>query len=369
MIVSELHADGFRNLKDVNISPCKSINVFTGQNAQGKTNLLEAVWLMSGCKSFRGSKESDFLGFGQQKYSISLAFHDALRSQSVSRSVSEDGHREIKLNGVVQKNCSGLFNAFRCVVFTPDDSALINSSPEIRRNFTDLSHCQLFPNNLHTVRNFQLASLSRNALLKRSASAPEFEVWDWQLANLGARLSLMRYNYVSMLADSAAALYSSISGGNEVLSCSYRSNIYPGDFVFPKEVSKEMIDIYLKKLSLSLHDDMKRGFTSCGCIRDDLILKVNGQSLREFGSQGQKKSAALSLKLAHAAIFGSMSLELPVILLDDVMGELDPLRQKFVFDATKDMQVFISVCNKGFVPDSADCRIFSVSDGRVYCEQ
>lgn len=365
MYISKLCAEGFRNLKDVNVSPCKSINIIAGRNAQGKTNLLEAIWLMSGCRSFRGSKDSEFLCFGQQKYSISVSFCDLRRSQSLSRSFSRDGLKEVRLNGVVQKNYSGLFNAFRCVVFTPDDYALINSSPEVRRSFIDLSHCQISPSNIHTVRNFQLASANRNALLKNSAHLRDIGVWDWQIANLGARLAVMRSNYISKLAKSASALYSSISGSNEVLSCTYRSNVYPADFDYPKEVSREMIDIYLQKLSDSLSDDIRRGFTLCGCLRDDLTLKLNGRNLRDFGSQGQKKSAALSLKLAQADILSSSSLDSPIVLLDDVMGELDTHRQKLVLETTGNMQVFLSVCNLNVLPEISDCRIFSVKDGRV----
>ena len=332
MFVTELKADGYKNLNGVLIKPHPEYNLITGMNAQGKTNLIEAIWLMTGCRSFRGSRERDYIGLDRKLMEISLNFDDGRRNQNIDYRMSRESlkDRKISVNGVPVKGTGSLFDSFKCVVFTPDDTEIIKGSPEKRRTFTDLCVCQLHPGCLDPVRRYELILEHRNALLKSAsagkASKDMIYVWDRQSAAIGTIVSQKRSAYVKMLGEVCARLYEKIS---------------------------------------SIDDDIRLGYTTCGAHRDDLSVRINGLNIRDFGSQGQKKTAALVMKLGQAEIYYRNRDEAPVILLDDVMGELDGERQKMVFDTVRNMQVFITACNENSVKGLSGGAVFQVEKGIV----
>ena len=370
MYVTDIAVNGFKNLENVSIKPHSEYNLITGKNAQGKTNLLEAVWLMTGCRSFRGSKDKDYIGLDKKLMSISIAFDDSRRRQIINYGMSRENlkDKKIKLNGVPMKGTNGLFDAFKAVVFTPDDTELIKGSPEKRRNFTDLCCCQLNGRCMDSVRRYDLLLSHRNILLKAisagKATKDDVFVWDQQLAAIGTFVSHRRQEYVRKLNKSCKELYSRITGGKEELSVSYNSNIY-GYEVPETNDGNNAVAKYYTRLSDSIDDDIRLGYTLCGAHRDDLVIKINGLNIREYGSQGQKKTAALVMKLAQAEIYSMNSSETPVILLDDVMGELDESRQALVFDIVKNMQVFITACNENAVRGLSNGAVFRVENGNV----
>lgn len=370
MIVTSVAADGFKNLENVLIKPHPEYNLITGMNAQGKTNLIETIWLMTGCRSFRGSKDREYIGVEKKAMRIGVSFDDGRREQIISYVMGRENIKEkkINLNGVEIKGTGMLFEKFKCVVFTPDDIDLIRGGPDKRRTFADMCSCQLRPGNLDAVKRYEALIMQRNALLKSVAAgksgADSISVWDRQVAAIGTAVSQRRHQYVQLLNGACSELYSRITGGREKLEIGYSSNIF-GSEVEDEKTGEYAVMRYYKKLADSMEDDIRLGYTLWGAHRDDLTIKINGMNIKDYGSQGQKKTAALVLKLGQAEIYYKNRDEAPVILLDDVMGELDESRQKLVFDVVKNMQVFITACNENAVNGLTGGSHFRVENGKI----
>jgi DNA replication and repair protein RecF len=370
LIVTFACIDGFKNLQGISFAPDKKYNIIVGQNAQGKTNLLEAMWILSGCRSFRGSKEKDYICLSGSGMSSEIKILDSVREQRISFEMTKNASspKLLKLNGVKQKGSKALFDVFKCIAFTPDDVDIIKGSPERRRSFIDMAASQLNPVFVTRVTKHSAVMNQRNALLKEimqgNASADILEVWDRQAAGEGAVISYMRHEYVSKINEICGRLYRTISGGAENLELEYRSNVYkPADFENP--CGEAAVSQYYKKLRENAEYDIRTGRTNSGVNRDEILIKINGVSAREFGSQGQIKSAALVMKLAQAEIFMKKNKDAPVVFLDDVMGELDESRQRFVFDIIRDMQVFLTTCNESALLPEIKGKILRISGGRI----
>ena len=370
MRITRIQISGFRNLKEINLIPGENFNIIYGQNAQGKTNLLEAIWISTGCRSFRNSKEKDYIGFDSDEFNINITFEDEVRTQEINyRMVRKSPkNKQITLNGVILKNSSKLFENFKCIAFLPEDTELIKGTPERRRTFIDLCYSQLKPRSMSYIRKFDQLITQRNAVLKNIITGRDSEesldIWDRQLAAAGSYISCMRNQYVIKLNRYCQELYSKIAGGTENLSISYQSGIFPSDYEYPEFPDSLMTEFYYKKLKNSIPDDIRLGYTHTGAGRDEISLRINGLSVRDYGSQGQQKSTALVMRLAQAQIYSEEKNESPVILLDDVMGELDESRQNFVCSIIADMQVFITTCNHRAVIHQCD-DIFEMHEGSI----
>ena len=348
MIITEFSADGFKNLKNVLISPVPGINVIHGENAQGKTNLIEAIWILSGARSFRGSKERDMVAFNGDYARLDLKLKDTQREQEIEAVLSKNPReRKILLNGVKQRYLSGLFGVLKCVVFTPEDLELSKGSPDNRRSFIDLCISQIKPAYSRTVAKYENVLLQRNTLLKNIAqgisSPSDLDVWDEQMARLGAYISVLKYQYTKKLCIFAQRLYDEISRGKEVFELKYLSTVYD-DLEGKEDWSGEMTAKYLELLKKNRSEDIRVGFTLAGIHRDDVGVMINGASAKDFGSQGQNRSAALAMKLGQAYILYEETSDMPVILLDDVLSELDKSRREFIISKLSGMQVFITCC-------------------------
>lgn len=370
MIVTYAQIDGFKNLRNVSFVPDKKYNIIVGQNAQGKTNLLEAMWIMSGCRSFRGSKEKDYISLSGSRMSSKIKILDNVREQKISFEMAKSAapQKILHINGVKQKGTKSLFEVFKCIAFTPDDVEIVKGSPERRRSFIDMAASQLNPLFVLHVSKHSAVMNQRNALLKEimngRADPSILEIWDKQAAHEGALISYMRNEYVSKINEICGRLYKTISGGSEELELEYRSNVYkPLDF--EKPCNDEAFQQYYNKLRESAEYDIRTGTTHAGVNRDEILIKINGVSAREFGSQGQIKSTALVMKLAQAEIFMKKNKDAPVVFLDDVMGELDESRQKFVFDIVSDMQVFLTTCNESAILPEIKGKILRISGGEI----
>lgn len=374
MIVTYAEIDGFKNLKGVSFAPDPKYNIIVGANAQGKTNLLEAMWILSGCKSFRGSKEKDYICLDGQRMSSAAKVRDSVREQKITFEMAKGGNspKLIHLNGVKQRGTRALFDVFKCIAFIPDDTDIIKGSPEKRRSFIDMAASQLNPMFVMHLNKNNAIMNQRNALLKeiaqRNASADVLEIWDRQASKEGAVISWMRNEYVSKINEICGRLYNTISGGAEELSLEYRSNVYkPEDF--EKPIGEEAEELYYRRLRETSEYDIRTGSTHSGVNRDEIAIKINGVSARDFGSQGQIKSAALAMKLAQAEIYMKKSKDAPVVFLDDVMGELDENRQRFVFDIIRDMQVFVTTPNESALLPEIKGKILRISGGRITEEE
>ncbi len=370
MIVTYADIDGFKNLSGISFAPDEKYNIIVGSNAQGKTNLLEAMWILSGCRSFRGSKEKDYICIDKNRMSAKIRVRDSVREQKITLEMNKGGNNPklIHLNGVKQKGTRALFDVFKCIAFIPDDTEIVKGAPEKRRSFIDMAASQLNPIFIVHINKHNAVMNQRNALLKEimqgKAFAAELDIWDRQAAHEGTLISFMRNEYVKKINEICGRLYRIISGGNEELELEYKSNIFrPEDF--EKECGEEAFNQYYRRIRETEESDIRTGSTHAGVNRDEILIKINGLSAKDFGSQGQIKSAALVMKLAQAEIFMKKSKEAPVVFLDDVMGELDENRQRFVFDIIKDMQVFLTTPNESALLPEIKGKILRISGGKI----
>lgn len=366
MIVNRLDMDGFRNLSAGCFLPETGVNIIYGDNAQGKTNLLEALWLFTGGRSFRGAKDAELPGFGRENAALSLEFEAFDRRQQAQIAIEK--RRSAVLNGVPQGSASKLAGVFCAVVFSPSHLSLVRDGPEGRRKFIDAAVCQLRPGYIRTYTAFSRALAQRNALLKvlrkTGGGAEELDVWDQRLAETGARVITARHQYCRRLEPVAAAIYDGLSGGREKLQVGYASAVgYDGDDAV------QAAGCILAALRDSRQADMAAGFSTTGPHRDDLITQINGLSARQYGSQGQQRSAVLALKLAEASLLKEVSGEQPVALLDDVMSELDVSRQDYIFNHIHGWQVFITCCEPAAVLRLSGGGMFHVKRGVITKEQ
>lgn len=369
MKITKIKIDGFKNLKGVEIFPCEKTNIIYGENAQGKTNLIEGIWVCSGVKSFRGTRDKGFIDINRERAEIEVEFENSFRKQTVNIACAKPAVRDknVTLNGVKLKSVSKLFGNLNCVVFTPEDLELSKGSPENRRSFLDLCISQIKNSYGDVINKYENILQQRNALLKSvsfgQSKRDDLEVWDIQLARLGAYISMLRYNYSKKLNLYTRELYEKISSDRERLELVYHSTVFE-ELEGREDFNGEMAEEYLKRLKESFCDDVKSGFTSVGIHRDDLFANLDGLNSREFGSQGQNRSVALVMKLAQAYILFEETDEEPIILLDDVLSELDCKRQDFVKSQIENFQIFITCCEK---PEEnyKNQRFFEVSKGFV----
>ena len=346
------------------------MNIFCGENAQGKTNLIEAMWLCSGCKSFRGTRDKDFIGFDSDKADIRLHFQDRRREQEIAFTVSRENVRDkrVLLNGVKLPLLSRLFGNLQCVIFTPEDLELSKGSPENRRVFLDLCVSQIKPRYVPVMNKYNTLLSQRNALLKEialgRADESSLEIWDEQLAKAGSYMSVLRNTYVKKLDLFTDKMYSALSRGRERLSLHYNSTVFTeldGRLDYKGEMAQE----YRTKLKKSAREDIKLGFTQLGPHRDDVLTRINGLNSRDFGSQGQQRSVALVMKLSQAQILREETGEAPVILLDDVLSELDSARQDFVLNEIDDMQLFVTCCDPAAVLKHKKGKVLYMENGKI----
>ncbi len=374
MHITRLATENFRNLADGELYPCQGVNVIYGGNAQGKTNLLEGLWLFTGGHSFRGAKDGELprLLPGQEENSpraaLTLDFYGEGREQNAALYI-ENGRRSSVINGVKKKTGSALVGKVRAVIFSPEHLLLVKEGPARRRGFLDGALCQQKPGYAGLLGVFQRALLQRNALLKDMVRFPELgdtlEVWDARLAKLGGEVMTERLGYVQRLGPKLEEIYNGISKGKEALSVSYAPSVRAGGAFTRAEAEQA----FLQELGRTRRSDMRAGFTTAGPHRDDLEITLNGVSARAYGSQGQQRSAVLALKLAEAGALSQMTGETPVVLLDDVMSELDQSRQDYLLNHLHGRQVFLTCCSPETVSLMETGRRFRVEAGEVFPEE
>ena len=365
MNVTRLAFENFRNLQDGFISPCDSINVIYGSNAQGKTNLLEAIWLFTGGHSFRGTKDAELPRLTEGKNADAAALSMELFTEGRAQELMlffKNGRRTSKINGVEKKTGSALVGKFCAVIFSPEHLLLVKEGPARRRAFMDSALCQAKPAYARVLANYNKALLQRNALLKDMLRHPELEdtldVWDERLVLFGTQVILERIAFCGLLAPKAAEIYAGIAREKEAVSFTYA----------PFDGAKTMEAIagdFAAALKNARSTDIRTGFTSVGPHRDDLNIEINGLSARTYGSQGQQRSIVLALKLAEADILFEKTGERPVILLDDVMSELDMSRRDYLLNHLDGRQVFITCCDPETVRLMEKGKGFFVENGAV----
>lgn len=362
MYINEIKIENFRNIDFMGIFPDKEINVIYGKNGQGKTNLLEAIWLFTGCKSFRTSKDSELVKFESENSKISMSFQTELRENNASIFIEK--RRTANLNGVNLTSPRELIGKYYSVVFSPVHLSLIKDGPVNRRKFIDTAISQTDNVYARKLTYFNHLIQQKNALLKNAGENPSLldtlDIWDEKIASAGAEVIVDRINYIKMLQKKAAEIYLGISGEKEELEIKYLSNIR-----YESEEKQDIARIYFESMQKHRPNDLYLKNTTSGPHRDDIEILINGISARKFGSQGQQRSASLSLKLGEAEIIKDLKGEHPVILLDDVMSELDSTRQNYILNKMSGKQVFITCCEKETVSRLCAGKIFKIESGKA----
>lgn len=362
MTVNSVKIKNFRNIADLSFTADNGVNVIYGENAQGKTNILESIWLFTGCKSFRGAKDNELIKFGEDFAKINLDFCDNSREKKSEITIT-DKKKNASLNGVSLRSTAELIGSFYAVIFSPVHLSLIKDGPSARRKFLDTALCQLKPSYAEHLAGYKRALVQRNALLKdlhlNSELYDMLDTWDDQLARYSALVIKERLQYVDLLSDYSKSIYSGISENKESFSVFYSKNIF-------KDISVK--DIYLSEienLKNSRKEDILSKTSTVGPHRDDLDILINNVSARSFGSQGQQRSCALALKLGESEIIKKVTGETPVALLDDVMSELDEKRQDYVLNHINDRQVFLTCCDPSQVLRLCGGKSFLIKGGEI----
>lgn len=353
MIIKRVKIKNFRNISDIEFFPDEKVNIICGENAQGKTNIIEALWLFSGAKSFRTAKDIYFIKFGEEKAFIEMDF----LSGGCENNIKIEFKENIKtafLNGKKLKTVSSLAGNFNVFVFSPVDLSLIKDSPSVRRKFLDVSIGQIYPKYIEILKNYTRAVIQRNKILKEykydKTLEIMFDVFENEIAENGKQIIEYRKKYVSLIKNHFQEIYSGISSGNGKTEIGY--------IIKTKENIKE-------ELKNSREKDVCLGATTVGPHRDDLEFFINGLNVKNFGSQGQQRSIALSLKFAGAEVIKQIKGEYPVCLLDDVLSELDPKRQNYILNHIKERQVFLSCCDPANTNSLISGKIYNIKKGEI----
>jgi len=359
MHINRVTLGNFRNIAAADIELGGGINVLFGENAQGKTNFLEAVYFCATGRSHRAGRDKELIKMTENEARIALFAENRGNTSQIDMRISREG-KECKLNGLPIRRLGELFGHLSCVMFSPEDLALVKAGPTARRRFMDMELCQLYPAYYHNLRMYYKVLKQRNNLLKElGRSKKQLEtlvVWDEQLAEYGIKIMAHRGRFVEKLSGLSGINQRNITAGREDFAAAYKPNARTEDFA--------------DKLAKSRNTDILRGTTSVGIHKDDIEFKINGADSRLFASQGQQRTAALALKLAQIDFIREEKGHPPVLLLDDVLSELDKGRQNYLLEVVSGLQTIITLTGAesavgSYLRKDALMRIFGVESGEI----
>ena len=357
MFIESIELSDYRNYSHLHIDFHKGTNVLYGDNAQGKTNILEAVYVCSTTKSHRGSKDKEIIRFGADESHIKMMVRRDGIPYRIDMHLKKNKAKGVAVNGVPIKKASELFGIVNVIFFSPEDLNIIKNGPAERRRFVDLELCQLNRLYVYNLAQYNKTVIQRNKLLKdidyNTSLKETLPMWNEQLLKYGTELIIMRSEFIKELNPLIAEIF---SGGKETLSIAYEPNVSPENF--------------REQLAKNQFQEIRQRQTLTGPHRDDLNFIVNGTDIRRFGSQGQQRTAALSLKLAEIELVKKIVKDYPVLLLDDVLSELDSKRQEHLLSEITHIQTLITCTgldefvNSKFRMD----KIFKIVEGTVESE-
>ncbi|MBQ8764448.1 MAG: DNA replication/repair protein RecF [Clostridia bacterium] len=348
MKASNLELYNFRNYEYENISFSDGVNIIHGENGMGKTNILEAVYYFSYGRSFRsGGKE--VIKDGEKEARISLSFENSQRKLESDIKFLSGKRKEIYINEIELKKTSQLLGNFICVLFTPDEMGIIKGMPEVRRKFCDSSIMPLRPNYIKELIKYRNILAQKTALLK-SRQYETLDIWNEKLAETGSRIMTLRESYIERINQKAREIQNEISGGKEELNLIYNPSV-------------KLKENYLEKLTEYKEKEKENLFCMVGVHRDDIDIFINGKPAKNYASQGQIRTAVLSLKLAETEIIKEETGEYPVMLLDDILSELDKSRREFLISKIKGKQIIITCTDiENYFNDNVN--IIEIKDGK-----
>jgi DNA replication and repair protein RecF len=343
MLFKEIKLQNFRNYEEESVLFNENINIFLGDNAQGKTNLLESLFIMGLGKSFRTNKDHEMIGFNKEFSRATATVCDDQGESSEETEIEICYKKEgkiIKVDGLKLSRSMDLLEKVYVVIFSPEDLKIVKDGPDNRRRFLDRELCQIKPVYYSNLANYKRVLKQRNVLLRNgNVNKTLLATFDGALVDYGLRLTDDRFLFVKRLEEISSDIHQKISEGKERLNLSYESCL-PAQS--EGKSAEERRELFLKLLQDNLQKDTARGYTGEGPHKDDINIEINGFDIRQFGSQGQQRTAALSMKLAEIVLIRQETQEKAILLLDDVLSELDSRRQRFLIEAMKDVQVFIT---------------------------
>lgn len=332
MRIKEVSLQGFRNLEQLKITPAEGINVFYGQNAQGKTNFLESLYFCAMGRSMRTKNDQQLIGFGEEESHIRLEVQRSQRMDRIDVHLKKEQKKGIAINGVPIRRLGDLFGTLYAVIFSPEDLSLIKDGPSERRRFLDMELCQLSNVYYYDLQQYYRILKQRNHLLRQIQQNPSLKdtlfAWDAQLVAFGERIISARKRFLLRLDEIAAQKLNAITGGKDELKMLYRPNCEAEDL--------------LSRLKKGTDRDIFMGSTQYGPHKDDITFLINEKDVKTYGSQGQQRTTALATKLAEVDLIEEETGESPILLLDDVLSELDENRQRFLMDSIAPLQTFIT---------------------------
>lgn len=361
MKISNIEINNYRNISNLNLN-FSDINIIYGENAQGKTNLIEAIYLFSGAKSFRGVKDKELVKFNEKQANLKIKFNNNNREQEAEIIIQEK--RSGKLNGIEKKSVCSFGEEIKAVVFSPVHLSMIKDGPNERRKFIDSALCQIKPKYRVLLKEYKRCLTQRNMLLKDICKNKSLEdmlyIWDKNLASVGAKIIFQRQKYIESLTPFAKKFFKGLSRGTEDISLKLIGK-FDYENLSIEEIEKNLVFVFQKSRKI----DILNKITTAGPHRDDLEILINNISARKFGSQGQQRSSVLALKLAEASLLREITNCTPIALLDDVMSELDENRQDYILNNISDMQLFITCCDANTILHLKEGKTFHIKNGEL----
>ena len=353
MWINNIKLINFRNYKNKEIKLNKNINVFFGENAQGKTNIIESIFLCSIGKSFRTNKEKELIKFNEEKALVEIDFEKSDRNGKIKIEIAEK--KQINLNGIKLKKLSELLGNINIVIFTPDDINILKGGPQNRRKFLDIMISQLRPNYMHVLTLYLKTLEQRNNYLKQikleNKDENLLDIWDEKLIEYGMKIYEYRKEFIEKIKNKIKNIHNEITQNKEDIEIEYFSDANTRQNFANELKSRRKLDII-------------KGFTTKGIHRDDFIVYINGKEVEIYGSQGQHRTAILSLKLSELKVIYDEIGEYPILLLDDFMSELDDKRRKNFLNNIKDIQVIIT-CTEKITLENMKYFSYNVIDGNI----
>ncbi len=357
MLITNLEIQNFRNYKNQKIDFNKNINIFYGDNAQGKTNIIESIFVCAFGKSFRTNKEKELIKYNENFLNINLNYQNSTREGKIKVQIAE--RKSIFVNGIKIKKLSDLLGTINVVLFTPDDINILKNGPSERRRFLDMMIGQIRPNYINNLNTYNKILEQRNNYLKQikdgNVNYDLLDIWDEKLAAYANKICLYRNEFINKIKEKISNIHNDITNNSEKIEIEYVTDCLNKEKLLELIKSRRKLDII-------------KGYTTKGTHRDDFNIYINDNLVNVFGSQGQHRTAVLSLKVCELQIIKEETGESPILLLDDFMSELDSKRRKNFLNKIEDTQVIIT-CTDKFAENKENNAVFYVEKGKIEKEQ